>query len=99
MFAFDGTGNDESNPNALSNVVEFRDRYQDRRRYVTGAGTEHVDTQYGNIKHWGGNTIDSGANYTGPARIARMMQYFNDEATALIDDEAAMDVDIIGFSR
>jgi RHS repeat-associated protein len=100
LFAFDGTGNDESDPNALSNVVGFRNLYQSgTRRYVTGVGTEHIDNEYGNIKHWAGNTLDSGANYTGPARIARMVQYFNDEATALIDDEAAMDVDIIGFSR
>ncbi len=101
LFAFDGTGNDESNPNALSNVVRFRDAYQtsgEHVRYITGVGTEHVDAQYGNIKHWGGNTVDSGANYTGPARIARMVQYFNDEADAF-DDETAMDVDLIGFSR
>jgi RHS repeat-associated protein len=99
LFAFDGTGNDESNPDALSNVVGFRNLYQSgNRRYVTGVGTEHIDNEYGNIKHWGGNTIDSGANYTGPDRIARMVQYFNDEADAF-DDETGMDVDIIGFSR
>ena len=99
LFAFDGTGNDESNPDTLSNVVGFRNLYQSgNRRYVTGVGTEHIDNEYGNIKHWAGNTIDSGANYTGPDRIARMVQYFNDEADAF-DDETAMDVDIIGFSR
>lgn len=101
LFAFDGTGNGESDPGALSNVVEFRNRYlsdNGKFRYITGVGTEHIDNEYGNIKHWAGNTIDSGANYTGPDRIARMVQYFNDEAD-VFDDETVLDVDIIGFSR
>ncbi len=100
LFAFDGTGNDESNLDRLSNVVHFRKLYDDgNNRYITGVGTAHIDSVYGNIKHWAGNTFDAGGNYTGSARIERMIIYFRDEADAIVDDHDVMDVDIIGFSR
>lgn len=109
LFAFDGTGNtnDANDLQALgsseSNVRQFWQLYQDGgRRYVTGVGTRHRDEQYGDIENaWylGGNSADMGTNLTGRARIARMMQYFDDEADTAIDDDAAMIVDIIGFSR
>ena len=41
---------------------------------------------------------DMGGNYSGPARIERMIAYFNAEANAH-DDTQLMQVDIIGFSR
>lgn len=106
LFAFDGTDNDES---SRTNVLKFRDLYlSDSRetRYVTGVGRDHRDGQYSDIisqdydKWIGIGTIpDRGGNYSGPARIERMLLYFVDAAEAFEDDGAAMDIDIIGFSR
>jgi RHS repeat-associated protein len=108
LFAFDGTGNtnDANDLRALgsseSNVWQFRQLYQDGgRRYVTGVGTRHRDEQYGDIENpWylGGNSADMGTNLTGRARIARMVQYFDDEADGATDDDTAMVVDVVGFS-
>ena len=98
LFAFDGTGNDESNQSTLSNVVEFRDRYlSDSRKfnYITGVGTLHRDIKYGDIT---APFLDSGGNFTGRTRISRMLTYFNLEADQ-IDNETAMNIDIVGFSR
>jgi RHS repeat-associated protein len=104
LFAFDGTGNDESDSAMVSNVVKFRDRYlsdSGEVDYITGVGTLFRDRRFGDIKLaalLGGNTVDAGANYTGPARIDRMVTYFNQDADNA-DDETTMEVDIIGFSR
>lgn len=120
LFAFDGTGNsnDLADPamdgGSLSNVWEFRDRYQDgARRYITGVGTVHRDSEYGNIvpDDFANGTLldyltgsdplylnDMGGNYSGPERIERMMLYLRDEAE-IFDDKNAMDIDIVGFSR
>jgi RHS repeat-associated protein len=102
-----------ANDSSLSNVWQFRQLYQDgNRRYVSGVGTVHQDQQYGNIvpRDYAKGTLlgviprvtyeeaDMGGNYSGPARIERMLQYFNDEAE-LAEDDVAMDVDIVGFSR
>jgi len=110
LFAFDGTGNDESNPQELSNVVGFRDLYlEGTPRYITGLGTiDNSDPSRpidpADFKPWyiplPANTADMGGNYSGPARIERMVEYFNTHATVVAtDDNIAMDVDIIGFSR
>jgi RHS repeat-associated protein len=99
LFAFDGTGNDESNQNTLSNVVEFRNRYQSdsgKWNYITGVGTRHQDAKYGDIT---APFLDSGGNFSGRTRIARMVQYFNDEADTITNDNEIMQVDITGFSR
>ena len=104
LFAFDGTGNSDdkewldANGSSYSNVVMFRNLYASdsyRNDYVSGVGTLHHDGKYDDIIPPIG---DSGFNLTGPARIDRMLQYFNDEAATNADD-TAMDVDIIGFSR
>jgi RHS repeat-associated protein len=103
-----------ANDSSLSNVWQFRQLYQDgSARYISGVGTVHRDQQYGNIvpEDYAEGTLlgviprvtyeeaDMGGNYSGPARIDRMLQYFNDEAELARDDDVAMDVDIIGFSR
>ncbi|MFV0371240.1 MAG: RHS repeat-associated core domain-containing protein, partial [Azonexus sp.] len=120
LFAFDGTGNstDLNDPGmmggGLSNVVYFQDAYNDgNKRYVSGVGTVHKDTEYGNIVpddyakgkllDWltGNDPLyvnDMGGNYSGPARIDRMMLYLSLEAKAF-DDNQMMDIDIVGFSR
>jgi RHS repeat-associated protein len=107
LFAFDGTGNSNHQGtlnelgNGLSNVVNFFELYNSgNRRYVSGVGTRHFDSQYGDIHLTWGNTstVDMGLNLTGRDRIERMQQYFNDEAELALDDEV-MDVDVIGFSR
>jgi RHS repeat-associated protein len=111
LFAFDGTGNDRSNPRSLTNVARFTDLYDDgARRYVSGVGTRHIDTnidrygsRYTDITPDGSGAVpDRGGNYTGRARIDRMESYFTDELHASMtrrETEAAMNIDIIGFSR
>jgi RHS repeat-associated protein len=114
LFAFDGTGNTDdqtwltSHDSSLSNVVNFRQLYNDGdRRYVSGVGTidrsdpaRPIDPA--DFKPWyvplGAESADMGANYSGPARITRMVEYFNKEADVSVDNQA-MDIDIIGFSR
>lgn len=107
LFAFDGTGNTDNAVdlsdlgNGLSNVVKFRDLYNDgSRNYVTGVGTRHRDPTYGDIYYnWGNtSTVDMGTNKTGPKRIDRMVRYFIDEADGM-EDEEVMEIDIVGFSR
>lgn len=97
-----------------SNVWQFRQLYQDgNRRYMAGVGTVQRDTTYGDIRpeDYARGTLlakfpgvsledaDMGGNYSGPARIERMIKYLNDEAESANNDNTAMDVDIIGFSR
>jgi RHS repeat-associated protein len=102
LFAFDGTNNtnDEEwlrrNGSSATNVWQFRELYQSgNRRYVAGVGTVHRDAQYGDIEPpW----RDDAFNFTGRQRIDRMVQYFDEEATAANDDEV-MEIDIVGFSR
>lgn len=114
LFAFDGTGNTNdpewltANQSSLSNVSQLTSLYSDgNKRYITGVGTIHSDEKYGDIKPVNftpgyiplkPESLDMGGNYSGPARIARMVQYLNDEAD-LAGDDSAMDVDITGFSR
>ncbi len=111
LFAFDGTGNDESDRNALTNVVNFRDLYRDDggTKYVTGVGTDHKGRDnYGDIisKDYDKTIVpfiakipDRGGNYSGPARIERMLLYFVDAAEDFKNDNEAMNIDIVGFSR
>lgn len=98
-----------ANGSSRSNVLQILNLYTDgNRRYITGVGTVHHDQKYGDIlpvayKPWWvpaaeAETADMGGNYSGPARIQRMLQYFNDEAD-LTADASQMDVDIVGFSR
>jgi RHS repeat-associated protein len=114
LFAFDGTGNTNdqawlaANDSSFSNVWQFRQLYDDgNRRYVSGVGTVYHDPKYGDINpakyvpmllRVDSETADMGGNYSGPARIQRMLQYFTDEAD-LAPDNAPMDIDIVGFSR
>jgi RHS repeat-associated protein len=99
---------------SVSNVWRFAQSYNSGTvRYITGVGMRHRDAKYGDIvpdtyAAWTRldvisgdmplNLVDQGGNYSGPARISRMRQYFNDEADA-IDDDEVMEVDIVGFSR
>jgi RHS repeat-associated protein len=108
LFAFDGTDNTDdaawlqAHNSSRTNVVLFEDAYSDRVRYVTGVGTDHANRDsYGDIisaKFDVGPVPDRGGNFSGPARIERMLRYFAEEANAAADDEV-MQVDIIGFSR
>jgi len=97
--------------NGISNVWQFRQLYDDgNRNYITGVGTVQRDDKYGDItpEQYADGTLldifttdvlaDMGGNYSGPARIDRMVRYFNDEANAF-DDIRVMNVDIVGFSR
>nr|WP_249116007.1 RHS repeat-associated core domain-containing protein [Azoarcus sp. L1K30] len=109
LFAFDGTENSDPvlNPgiDTLSNVVRFRDLYASGSyRYITGVGTvDRSDPEHPieapNRKIGPVPRPDKGFNWSGPARIERMVKYFEDEAEKFDDDQALMDVDIIGFSR
>ena len=99
----------------FSNVVHFRDAYDSGdAKYVSGVGTVHYDEELGDIRpedYATGKLLyyltpgdpvyvnDMGGNYSGAARIDRMMKYFDDAAKALEDKDKAMDIDIVGFSR
>ena len=105
LFAFDGTNNTDDlawlhepgQDSSLSNVVQFRDAYDDGgRRYVTGVGTLHRDDIYGDIV---APPLDRGFNLSGPDRILRMLVYLMEEAENLRDDDAYLQIDIVGFSR
>jgi RHS repeat-associated protein len=105
---------DLGSEDSVSNVWRFYQAYNSgNRRYITGVGMRHRDAKYGDIVpdtyasrtrldlisgDMPLNLVDQGGNYSGPARISRMRQYFNDEADAIADDEV-MEVDIVGFSR
>ena len=106
LFAFDGTGNTDDldwlrqQGSSLSNVVRFRNAYarmlNGEAHYVTGVGTVHRDLKYGDITV---PALDAGTNRTGVDRISRMMLYLRDEADTELDDNKAMEIDIVGFSR
>ncbi len=97
-----------------SNVWRFSEAYDDgNARYVSGVGTVHKDVKHGDIvpdTYAKGKLLDwltpfdplyvndMGGNYSGPARIKRMMLYLQEEANAMADNES-MDIDIVGFSR
>jgi RHS repeat-associated protein len=101
LFAFDGTNNTDdkdflaANHSSLSNVWNFRGLYGGSRRYMTGVGTKFRDAIYGDIDP---PLLDAGLNFTGAARIDRMLQYFDNEAD-LATDDSTMEIDIVGFSR
>ncbi|MDY0071190.1 MAG: RHS repeat-associated core domain-containing protein [Thauera sp.] len=101
LFAFDGTGQDESNPLTLSNVVHFRNAYRSDDSvgfYITGPGT--LDERSG-IKHptlLGGNPADVLQSFTGKARVDFLLSDLHKHAD-LVDDDEIIDLDIIGYSR
>jgi RHS repeat-associated protein len=85
-----------------------------KKYYVSGVGVVHRDLKYGNIYPndaakgkfldyiTPGDPLyvnDMGGNYSGPARIERMMLYLRDEADRIKDDNGEMFFDVIGFSR
>lgn len=100
LFAFDGTGNDETDPNTLSNVVKFRDLYEDsnEKYYITGPGTRDPATGIENPPYKGGNPTDVAESFTGKERIAAMIDYLN-QYSDTVDDATAFDIDVVGFSR
>lgn len=99
LFAFDGTGNDESDPRTFSNVVKFRRLYGDGAYYyIAGPGTRDPATGIENPLYKGGNPADVIKSLTGKERIAAMIDYL-DEHSAKVEDDTAFDIDIIGFSR
>jgi len=101
LFAFDGTGNDKTDPQTLSNVVRFSDAYIDgdaKVYYITGPGTLDPDTGIENPLYKGGNGLDSGFSYTGLERVTAMEKYLLDYIRS-VDDSEMIDIDIIGFSR
>ena len=101
LFAFDGTGNDESDPSTLSNVVRFRDLYSSddaTNYYITGPGTRDPRTGIENPWYQGGNPIDVVRSLTGKERIARLIEDLQNYSSTAADD-TAIDIDIVGFSR
>jgi len=98
----------------LSNIRRFYDAYDDgSTNYVSGVGTVHRDRENGDIvpDTYARNTRlalatpstplfynDMGGNYSGPARIDRMVKYIEAEANTAVDTDS-MQIDIIGFSR
>ncbi|MET3119461.1 RHS repeat-associated protein, partial [Undibacterium sp. GrIS 1.8] len=99
LFAFDGTGNDESNSATLSNVVRFKNQYQDGQvYYITGPGTKDPTTGIENPWYKGGNKGDVAEAFTGKERIDAMLKNLRDYSDS-VDDNTAFNIDITGFSR
>ncbi|NLF53647.1 MAG: hypothetical protein GX576_04470 [Thauera phenolivorans] len=99
LFAFDGTGNEEIPGKPVSNVVNFRELYDDGRTYyITGPGTVDPGTGIHNAVYKGGNPLDMAFSFTGKERVAAMVDYLDRHADG-VEDELAFDIDIIGFSR
>jgi RHS repeat-associated protein len=99
LFAFDGTGNDESNVNEISNVVRFRNLYDAGLPfYITGPGTLDPRSGIENTWYKGGNFLDSASALTGKDRIAYLLKDLQTYSTNT-DDQTAVDIDIVGFSR
>ena len=115
LFAFDGSNNSndeiwlQARGSSFSNVWEFFNLYlSGTRRCVTGVGTiDRNDPQRPidpadfapRIPGLSAGLVDAAGNYSGVARIDRMIEYFNNVAENFGGDDLAMDVDIIGFSR
>lgn len=98
--------------NGFSNVSKFTSLYEDKFRYISGVGTidysdpnrpidpkDYVPALVKLLPFASTIEKDMAFNYSGRARVERMQEYFNAEADLLEDDNQAMDVDIIGFSR
>jgi RHS repeat-associated protein len=99
LFAFDGTGNDERNPATVSNVVKFRDLYNNGAQfYITGPGTKDPKTGIQNPIYKGGDIADVIESFTGKERVAAMVAYL-DKVSDNTNDENTLDIDITGFSR
>jgi hypothetical protein len=93
LFAFDGTGNDESDPATISNVVNFRKLYQDGERfYITSPATRDPGT---GIEP---PLLDTVWSKTGKARITAMVNQLKRYSNNA-DDQVAIDIDVVGFSR
>jgi RHS repeat-associated protein len=98
LFAFDGTLNDRTNPNTLTNVVNFLEAYDDGRKYyISGPGTN--DEEAGIILNALGKAGDAMIAFTGLERVAAMEKYLMDEIKTTNDPNKAIDIDIVGFSR
>lgn len=93
-------------------MSKFTSLYEDKFRYISGVGTidysdpnrpidpkDYVPAIVKLLPFASTIEKDMAFNYSGRARIERMQEYFNAEADLLEDDNQAMDVDIIGFSR
>jgi RHS repeat-associated protein len=101
LFAFDGTGNDESDRALFSNVVRFRDLYASDEGlafYITGPGTEDPRSGIQHPWYQGGNLADAGASFTGRERIAFLINDLRRLADGT-SDETVIDIDVVGFSR
>jgi RHS repeat-associated protein len=98
LFAFDGTGNDETDIHRLSNVVKFRDLYGDRAYYITGPGTPDPRSGIDNPWQKGGESADIASSLTGKERIARLIADLNAESEGTADG-TAIEIDVVGFSR
>ncbi|MBA3623269.1 MAG: DUF2235 domain-containing protein [Methylibium sp.] len=101
LFAFDGTGNnDPAGPGSIvSNVVKFRDLYNDGAPYyISGPGTVDAATGIGPSPSDPGGVFDMSHAYTGKARVTAMIDYLHEYANSQ-DDDTAIDIDITGFSR
>jgi RHS repeat-associated protein len=101
LFAFDGTGNDESDTNELSNVVRFRNLYASDARtafYITGVGTTDARSGIRNPWYLGGNLVDAGVSLTGKERVSFLINDLQ-QWSGDTPDETAIDIDVLGFSR
>ncbi len=72
----------------------FPDEPIDPAKYAAGKFLDHI-TDKTPLSY-----VDMGGNYSGPARIERMVRLFEIEAKKLVsENKTVMDFDVIGFSR
>jgi RHS repeat-associated protein len=101
LFAFDGTGNDESRPDQLSNVVHFRNLYASdggQSFYMTGPGTTDPRSGIHNPWYLGGHLVDMAVSLTGKKRIAYLIEDLNRLSDGT-PRQQILDIDVVGFSR
>ena len=99
LFAFDGSDRHDRDLNVLSNVVDFRELYRDGEYfYMTGVGTRDTRSGIQNPLLRGGNRLDSISSLTGKERIDRLILDLRLHSDG-VDDNTAVDIDVIGFSR
>jgi RHS repeat-associated protein len=98
LFAFDGTGNDQHDAARYTNVVKFLQLYQEKAFYISGPGTKDEGTGIAPSPTDLSGLVDIAKAYTGKLRIAAMIKRLNDYSDTAVDD-AAFNIDIVGFSR
>ena len=80
-------------------MANFWSLYQDKKYYITGVGTKDEETGIVPNASDIGGTGDIMTAYTGKPRVAAMLDNLDRYSESVADDNAAFNIDIVGFSR